>query len=120
MRLPQMVGVAQLVEHLVVVQEVAGSKPVAHPVAPACSVPCGTFPEPGFCLFLWGSNPHTPAGGYPRTPVPCGRLRGQLVVVGVKSSLVGFSQAGRVAARASRAKARSTYKVWARAWANGG
>jgi hypothetical protein len=28
-----MVGVAQLVEHLVVVQEVAGSSPVTHPVS---------------------------------------------------------------------------------------
>ena len=27
-----MVGVAQLVEHLVVVQRVAGSNPVAHPI----------------------------------------------------------------------------------------
>ena len=30
-----MVGVAQLVEHLVVVQEVAGSSPVTHPAGPA-------------------------------------------------------------------------------------
>ena len=29
-----MVGVAQLVEHLVVVQEVAGSSPVTHPAGP--------------------------------------------------------------------------------------
>ena len=34
-----MVGVAQLVEHLVVVQEVAGSSPVTHP---AGTLPPGT------------------------------------------------------------------------------
>ena len=36
-----MVGVAQLVEHLVVVQEVAGSNPVTHPIlwASATRVP---------------------------------------------------------------------------------
>jgi hypothetical protein len=31
-----MVGVAQLVEHLVVVQVVAGSSPVTHPMAGPC------------------------------------------------------------------------------------
>ena len=36
-----MVGVAQLVEHLVVVQDVAGSSPVVHPKAPAAETQAG-------------------------------------------------------------------------------
>ncbi len=39
-----MVGVAQLVEHLVVVQDVAGSSPVTHPKCP--------FDFEGALLFL--------------------------------------------------------------------
>ena len=47
-----MVGVAQLVEHLVVVQEVAGSSPVTHPV--------GT-PPPG-TIFTAGNVVIAPSG----------------------------------------------------------
>lgn len=38
-----MVAVVQLVEHLVVVQDVAGSSPVSHPIAPALT-------RRGFCF----------------------------------------------------------------------
>lgn len=44
-----MVAIAQLVEHLVVVQEVAGSSPVSHPYAPAS--PRSFSERPGFCRF---------------------------------------------------------------------
>ena len=47
-----MVGVAQLVEHLVVVQEVAGSSPVTHPA--------GT-PPPG-TIFTAGNVEIAPSG----------------------------------------------------------
>lgn len=47
-----MVGVAQLVEHLVVVQEVAGSSPVTHPA--------GTLP-PG-TIFTAGNVVMAPSG----------------------------------------------------------
>jgi hypothetical protein len=43
-----MVGVAQLVEHLVVVQDVAGSSPVTHPrgvSAVRCRTPKGVSPS---------------------------------------------------------------------------
>ena len=39
-----MVAVVQLVEHLVVVQDVAGSSPVSHPIAPALT-------RRGFCFL---------------------------------------------------------------------
>lgn len=43
-----MVGVAQLVEHLVVVQEVAGSSPVTHPK----HIPCSSGVRGGFCPLV--------------------------------------------------------------------
>ena len=42
---PAMVGVAQLVEHLVVVQDAAGSSPVTHPSESCCSATAGRIPS---------------------------------------------------------------------------
>ena len=50
-----MVAVAQLAERLVVVQEVAGSSPVSHPITPGRKAG-GFFMSMGFrlaALFLW-------------------------------------------------------------------
>src|SRR4051812_39313456 len=66
-----MVGVAQLVEHLVVVQEVAGSKPVAHPIAPGWSVASHLSFTWGF-RFSLGTEPPRPRRGTPPDPHPCG------------------------------------------------
>ena len=47
--MPDMVGIAQLVEHLVVVQGAAGSSPVTHPIA-------------AFILFTQFAIPENPQG----------------------------------------------------------
>lgn len=60
-----MVGIAQLVEHRVVVADVAGSSPVTHPMKKPRVDPLGFFM--GFCVVGLGrSQP----GGLATAPVP--------------------------------------------------
>jgi hypothetical protein len=63
-----MVGVAQLVEHLVVVQVVAGSSPVTHPKARAICVRGKR--EPGRLLHLCAVASLRAGGGF-ATRTPC-------------------------------------------------
>jgi len=73
-----MVGVAQLVEHLVVVQDVAGSSPVTHPTAQPpirrgmrVSAPTGEHPG----RYLSGSAPDVLGEGVRRSPADFRRRR---------------------------------------------
>ena len=57
-------GIAQLAERLVVVQEVAGSSPVIHPKGKG---PLSLLRSDNGPLWYqqWGPSPHTPHGGEP-------------------------------------------------------
>jgi hypothetical protein len=64
-----MVGIAQLVEHLVVVQGAAGSSPVTHPAARSCLRKAQRWPGSYFVRRFAPraggfAHPHPPCGGW--------------------------------------------------------